>query len=90
MATMNSINNKAYVFTSDTSILAGTNITTTAGYVSIGATSADAVAQNLNFLKSRSGAVITTGDVLGEISFKGHDGTGTSQHLVSFRHHLEQ
>ena len=85
MATMNSINNKAYVFTSDTSILAGTNITTTAGYVSIGATSADAVAQNLNFLKSRSGAVITTGDVLGEISFKGHDGTGniTASRIVS-------
>ena len=85
MATINSINNKAYVFTSDTSILAGTNITTTAGYVSIGATSSDAVAQNLNFLKSRAGAVITTGDVLGEISFKGHDGTGniTASRIVS-------
>ena len=76
MATQNAINNKAYVFNSDTSITAATNIITTAGSVTVGATSGDAVAMNLDFKKSRAGGIITTGDVLGEINFQGQDGTG--------------
>lgn len=41
----------------------------------LSATSVDAVGAKLNLYKSRSGGVITTGDVLGDIDFYGHDGS---------------
>jgi hypothetical protein len=59
-----------------TSIVAGTTITTTNGTVAVGNTAAAATASDVDFKKSRSGAVITSGDTLGTITFKGHDGTG--------------
>ncbi len=76
MATQNSINNRSYVFNSDTSITAATDITATAGNITVGATSANANAKSLLFNKSRTGGVITTGDALGSVEFTGHDGTG--------------
>lgn len=41
----------------------------------LSATSASAVGTKLNLYKSRSGGVITTADVLGDIDFYGHDGS---------------
>ena len=52
------------------------NITATNGSISVGDTASAATAQDVDFLKSRAGAVITTGDTLGIMTFKGHDGTG--------------
>jgi len=51
------------------------NLTTTNGSHVVGSTAANATANNLNFLKSRSGGVITSGDTLGNIAFEGFDGT---------------
>lgn len=89
MANYNSINNKSYVFNSDTTITAGTGITctlnaitatagdlvATAGNLSIGRIAADATNPLAAFKKSRSAGVITSGDGLGEVDFTGHDGT---------------
>jgi Chaperone of endosialidase len=51
------------------------NITATNGSIEVGATAAASTAQDVDFLKSRSGGVITTGDTLGTITWQGHDGT---------------
>ena len=64
------------------SLTAGTSVTTTNGNVNIGNTSVATTAPFVNFKKSRSGGVITSGDVLGDIDFTGHDGTG---YIVSSR-----
>ncbi len=45
-----------------------------AGTITLAATSADTNARNLDFTKNRSGAVITSGDRLGTITFQGFDG----------------
>lgn len=90
MAVNNSINNTAYVFTSTTTIGAGTGITctlnditatagnfvATAGIITLGNIAASAVASDVTFKKSRAAGVITTGDALGQINFSGHDGVG--------------
>lgn len=52
------------------------NITATNGSIVVGATAAAATAQDVDFKKSRSGGVITSGDTLGIVTFQGHDGTG--------------
>jgi hypothetical protein len=82
MATYNSINESSSPFTVSSGNLTVTsgNVVITAGSCTIGATSADANAKDLDFIKSRSGAVITTGDVLGVITFQGYDST---QYLTS-------
>ena len=86
----NCINNSANVFSSTTTITAGTGLTctlndilatsgnfvATAGSLSLGAITADAVASTAAFKKSRAAGVITTGDALGTLSYQGHDGTG--------------
>ena len=74
MATQNSINNKAYVFNSDTTITAATNIVATAGNITVGAVSNDANAKALIIQKIHGAAIVSAGDALGEISFKGFDG----------------
>lgn len=60
-----------------TTLLAGTTITSTNGDHVIGSTAASAVANNLDFKKSRTAGVITTGDALGHILFRGI-GTGVT------------
>lgn len=45
------------------------------GLIAAFSSSADHIANDLDFKKSRSGGVITTGDELGNITFQGHDGT---------------
>lgn len=50
-------------------------VSTTNGTVSAGNTAAAATSSNLQVLKSRGGAVITTGDTLGSLVFAGFDGT---------------
>jgi fibronectin-binding autotransporter adhesin len=62
--------------TSITGVLTvSTNIFTTNGSISAGTTTASAASNNIQFLKSRTGGVITTGDTLGNIIFAGYDGT---------------
>ena len=52
------------------------NITATNGSIIVGNTVAAAGASDVDFLKSRTGGVITTGDTLGIITFQGYDGGG--------------
>jgi trimeric autotransporter adhesin len=52
------------------------NATLTNGSVIVGNTVAGAGASDVDFLKSRTGGAITSGDALGLITFQGHDGTG--------------
>jgi trimeric autotransporter adhesin len=52
------------------------NIATTNGSLIAGNTAASTSSSELDFNKSRSGGVITSGDVLGLIAFEGHDGSG--------------
>lgn len=86
----NCINNSANVFQSSTTITAGTGITCTLndilassgnfvatnGMASLGNTAVASSASSVAFKKSRTGAVISSGDTLGSISFEGYDGTG--------------
>ena len=85
----NCINNHAYVFDATTTITAGTgltvtlndatitagNVVTTNGIASLGNTSVSTAGSAVDFLKSRSAGVITSGDTLGTVNFEGHDGT---------------
>lgn len=50
------------------------SIATLAGSFAVGATTADAFASLVEFKKSRTGAIITSGDALGSILFDGYDG----------------
>lgn len=68
--------------TTTTTLTSGTDFTITAGDetvtngdITIGNTDAAVTAPFIFFRKSRSGGVITTGDDLGELAFRGHDGT---------------
>jgi len=65
-------------FTSTAGAITATlgNIVATAGDVNIGNIAAAITAPYVNFLKSRAAAVITSGDILGGITFNGHDSTG--------------
>ena len=63
------------VTTSNLTVTAG-DVITTAGNHIIGATTADVYSKSLEFRKSRTAGVITSGDVLGGVLFEGHDGTG--------------
>lgn len=63
--------------TAATSLLAGTTVTSTDGDHVVGSTASSAAANDLDFKKSRAGGVITTGDALGQILFRGI-GTGTT------------
>jgi hypothetical protein len=72
--------------TAGTGITATTgNVTASAGSVVITSTSANANANDVDFIKNRSGGVITSGDTLGNITFKGFDGTSniTGSKIVS-------
>lgn len=53
--------------------------------LTIGNTAAASTSSDLDFLKSRSGSTITTGDTLGTITFQGYDGTQytTASQIVS-------
>jgi hypothetical protein len=51
------------------------NITATAGDIVVGNVSAGTTAPFVNFLKSHAAGGITSGDVLGEATFRGHDST---------------
>lgn len=57
-----------------TTLTAGTDITATNGDVLIGNTDVGVTAPFVYFKKSRTGAIITSGDDLGEIAFQGYDG----------------
>lgn len=86
----NCINNTANVFSSTTTITAGTgigctlnditatagNLVTTTGNAYLGNTAVSTTASDVSFKKSRTGGVITSGDALGQINFSGHDGVG--------------
>jgi hypothetical protein len=58
-----------------TTITAGGTITATNGNMIAGNTAASATGPNFELRKSRTGGVITTGDVLGNLIFEGNDGT---------------
>lgn len=70
MAINNSINERADSFT----VQSG-DLTVTAGQGIIGDTSVATTSPTTYFKKSRSGAVLTSGDLTGTLKFSGHDGT---------------
>lgn len=87
MAKINAIGNQTASLVSDGNIsITSGHLTVSSGNVEItgGAakahviqtrTSSDANCANLDINKSRAGSTITTGDVLGAITFSGHDGS---------------
>ena len=57
-------------------VTAATGFISTNGSIVINNAAASTAYAELDFRKSRTGAAITSGDGLGELLFKGHDGTG--------------
>lgn len=87
MATINAIGNATYTLVSDGEIesvagdfsaLSGNMLVesaTTEGNVMLHRTSSDTDSSHLIMRKSRSGGIISTNDLLGQVLFSGHDGT---------------
>lgn len=85
MATINVLNNQSAPFTvssGDLTVTAGNTILT-AGDVTVGNVAVGTTAPFVYFKKSRAGADITSGDLLGEVNFQGY--APTSGYVVGSR-----